>query len=204
MDPGGVGVVEQGQGPVRGDRLVALAQPLGRRRELAVRGRDQRVDRQEPPGVLRHALPVAGRLVQLDEPEVRRAGVAVARGQGVERGVLGLRVGRGSWGRRRAARRRSPGRRIPGRASSGVRGRPWPSPTSSRPRASPPSRCQPWKFLGWASTQAERAAESASAGRSGWSQVASGATTRPAPWRTGRIPGPVVLASNPPASAAPR
>ena len=52
MDLGRVGVVEQGQGAVGGDRLVALAQLLGGAGELAVRGRDQRIDGQEPRAFL--------------------------------------------------------------------------------------------------------------------------------------------------------
>ena len=58
MDLGGVGVVEHRQGAVGGHGLVALAQVLRGAGELAVRGRDQGVDRQQPACVLGQAVPV--------------------------------------------------------------------------------------------------------------------------------------------------
>ena len=97
MHSGRVGVVEQRQGAIGGDRLVALAQLLGGAGELAVRGRDQRIDGQEPARVPRQALPVAGRLVQLHQPQVGRARVAVARRQLLEDRAFRGGIGQVVW-----------------------------------------------------------------------------------------------------------
>ena len=51
MRLGRIGRVEQQQRPIRCDRLVALAQLLGRLGQVAVRRGDQRIDGQQPPGV---------------------------------------------------------------------------------------------------------------------------------------------------------
>ncbi len=59
---GRVGVVEQRDRAIRRQRVVPLTEMFGGTRELAVRRRNQRIDRQEPPRILGHAGPVAGRL----------------------------------------------------------------------------------------------------------------------------------------------
>ena len=92
MNLGGIGLIEQGQGAIGRDGGVPVAQMFRGAGKRSMRDRDQRIDRKEAPGVLGHALPVLGCLVELHQPEVGRARVAILRGQLFEDLALGAAV----------------------------------------------------------------------------------------------------------------
>ena len=160
MDLGRVGVVEQRQGAV-GGRPPRRARPVARGAgELAVRGRDQRIDRQEAASVPGQR-PASRRPPRPSPSAAGRPGSAspslVASSSRTLRSAAGSAV---ACRRRPAARRRSPARHIPGRVPSAFQDVLAPAAHFPRPRAAPPAASLAPEALGVLLEPASTAAES--------------------------------------------